>query len=85
MHRSGTWINIHQCPHDRHLFFLARKMKKAGVLDFVGTNLGSLTVVGKDGKKIIIRNQEDLQNLTNQPLSRFGNEELDDSAVVMDC
>ena len=60
-------------------------MKKAGVLDFVGTNLGSLTVVGKDGKKIIIKEQEDLQNLTNQPLSRFGNEELDDSAVVMDC
>ena len=86
MHRSGTYINVRQCPHDRKISFTARQMKKAGILDFVGTSLGSLTRVGKDGQKYTIHSLEDLQRLTDQPLSNFMNgvADLDDSAVVME-
>ena len=54
MHKAATWINIHQCPHDRYIAFVARRMKKAGILSFVGTTFGSLTRVGQNGQKYTI-------------------------------
>ena len=86
MHKAATWINIHQCPHDRYIAFVARRMKKAGILSFVGTTFGSLTRVGQNGQKYTINSLEDLQQLTSQPLSRFqkGGAELNDSAINME-
>ena len=88
MHRSRTYIHVHQCPHDANLSYLARRMKKAGMLDYVGSTLGGLTRVSKDGLKYTIKTLEELQQLSTQPLSCFqngaANADLDDSAVVME-
>ena len=61
-------------------------MKKAGILEFVGTTTSGLARVGKDGQKFTIKSEDDLQQLTSQPLSCFinGAAELDDSAVGME-
>ena len=88
MHRTGTWINVHQSPFDRTLAFIARKMKRKGILEFVGTTLGALVRVGKNGQKFTIKTMEDLQKLSSEPLSSFLNgpagAALDDSAVFME-
>ena len=85
-HRLATWINIHQSPHDAKLSFIARRMKKAKILDFVGSSLGALTRVGKDGRKYIINTEEDLQKLTDRPISSFlkGAVSHNDSGVSME-
>ena len=86
MHKKGTWINIHQCPTDRNLSYLARQMKKAGILEFVGTTTSGLARVGKDGQKFTIKTEDDLQQMTSQPLSSFlkGAADLNDSALSME-
>ena len=48
--------------------------------------MGGLARAGKDGQKHTIKTEEDVQQLTSQPLSCLinGAAELDDSAVGME-
>ena len=61
-------------------------MKKAEILDFVGSSMGALTKVGKNGRKYIINSEEDLQKLTDRPISSFlkGAVSHNDSGVNME-
>ena len=84
-HRRKTWINIHQSPLDRKLSFLARQMKRAGILDFAGTTVAALTRVGKGGQKFTIYSEEDLQKLSDRPLSSFlKSRDPNDSGISME-
>ena len=84
-HRHRTWINIHQSPLDRKLSFLARQMKREGILDFAGTTLAALTRVGKGGQKFTIYSEEDLQKLSDKPLSSFlKSKDPNDSGISME-
>ena len=84
-HHHKTWINIHQSPLDRKLSFLARQMKRAGILDFAGTTLAALTRVGKGGQKFTIYSEEDLQKLSDKPLSSFlKSKDPNDSGISME-
>ena len=69
MKLARTWINIHMRKEDKHLFYQARDLRRAGVVSKAFSNLQALTVVVKEGQKIPIRRVEDLQQLTDIPLA----------------
>ena len=70
-HANGFWINIHQPRHDKHMLYLARKMRKEVILTKAYANLLAATVVVKDNKKYIINSMSDLQELTNRNVKDF--------------
>ena len=71
-YERGIFLNIHQPYHDRRLLFVARKMRKEGLITKAFANLQATTiVVTKDGRKHLIRNMDDLQNLTTTDVREF--------------
>jgi len=87
MKEAGTWINIHMTPHDSHIFFVARQMRKEKIFGFVASSLGARTKVRvKDSQEEhIINTVEELQKFTSKPISYYEekrNVPLDDSGVM---
>ena len=70
-HSKGIFINIPQPYFDRHLLFIARKMRKAGILAQVHVNYRAETVAVKGGRKYVIKRIQDLQSLSERNVKEF--------------
>ena len=77
----GVFINIFQTKHDRHMFYLARKLKKAKIVSRAFPNRQAVTVVVHNNKRVKINRVADLQQLCQQPLSSI----VGSSAMETSC
>ena len=88
MAQRGTWINIHQNKNDREIGFVARKMKKAGLIEFFHVNSQGVNEVTVAGVKHKIYTMNHLQNFCPYSVKKFlesnGMDCTNDSAVGME-
>ena len=83
---KGIFLNIFQPAHDRQLARMARRMKRAGLIQDTYVNLSGLTIVRTKGKneKVEIYKREDLKQVAaaeGRNLSEFDD---DDERIVND-
>ena len=77
---EGIFINIFQPKHDSHLNYLARRMRKARVIDKAYANLSGLTVVVVAGKKTVVKSIEDLEEIAvakGRSMAEFSSNQAD--------
>ena len=71
MFQKGIYIDKFQGHHDRHIFLTARKMLRPAEFSKVFVNARGITTVVKNGSKFVLKNLEDLQAITELPISDF--------------
>ena len=86
MVKEKTWLNVHMHPHDARLFYLARQLKRANLVDSASSTMNAVTRVTIRGVRHLIHTEKDLQKLISVPLSSFEKKRdapFNDSAISL--
>lgn len=70
-HLKKIFLNLHQQQADRKLFFIARRMVKAGLIEKAFVNSNATTVVVKNKVKTLIMKRDDFKKVTDKDVSTF--------------